>query len=216
MSNESHSIGDLENELENALTYIRELDARGGLPAELRPLLMLAPVEGTSIHISLRHRDHARQMRRSYGSHAFNQRECAAWIVFEAPPVEGRTEERRFEREESFDRRPSREFDRDHDRRNEHDPMEDFVRALDDAENQPQLKFVSLKWFRDTYLFKMGFPWAEDPDVPRRLLQDATDRSMILTDKVANPKQPAFPVTSIFLNREHPDVQHILGGGARD
>jgi hypothetical protein len=91
------------------------------------------------------------------------------------------------------------------------DPFDEFIRALDEAENQPQLNFVSLKWFRDTYLVRSGFPWAQDPDVPRRMLQDATDRNMVLTSKVPNPKQPTFPVTSIHLNRQHPDVQRILG-----
>ncbi len=205
MSDSEPTIADLEHDLENALSHLRELDSRGELPDELRALLLLSPVEGTSLHISLRHRDHARQIRRTYGAHAFDQKDGAVWIVFEAPPVEARG----GEREQRFER----EFDRGHERRPQGraEPLEDFVRALDDAENQPQLKFVSLKWFRDTYLLKMGFPWAEDPEIPRRILQDATDRSLILTDKVANPKQPMFPVTSIYLNRDHPDVQRILG-----
>jgi hypothetical protein len=207
MTNSQNSIADLEHDLENALAHVRELDTRGDLPAELKPLLLLSPVDGTSVHVSLRHRDHARQIRRTFGANAFDQRDGAAWIVFEAPPVEARDDERRPQREERFERRPERDFDRGNRRS---DPLDDFIRALDDAENQPQLKFVSLKWFRDTYLLKMGFPWADDPEIPRRLLQDATDRSLVLTDKVANPKQPMFPVTSIHLNREHPDVQRIL------
>ena len=208
MTNSQNSIADLEHDLENALAHIRELDVRGELSTELKPLLLLSPVDGTSVHVSLRHRDHARQIRRTFGANAFDQRDGAVWIVFEAPPVEARDDERRPQHEERFERRPARDFDR----RVEHraDPLDEFIRALDDAENQPQLKFVSLKWFRDTYLLKMGFPWADDPEIPRRILQDATDRSLVLTDKVANPKQPMFPVTSIHLNREHPDVQRIL------
>jgi hypothetical protein len=210
MTTPQPTIADLEHTLEHALSHLRELDASGALPADLKPLLLLSPIDGTSVHVSLRHRDHARQIRRTYGAHAFDQRESAAWIVFEAPPVEARHDERRAHEpvEREFERRPDRR-----DRRT--DPLEEFVRALDDAEHQPQLKFVSLKWFRDTYLLKMGFPWAEDPEIPRRILQDATDRSLVLTDKVANPKQPAFPVTSIHLNREHPDVQRILGAAPR-
>jgi hypothetical protein len=58
---------------------------------------------------------------------------------------------------------------------------------------------------------RSGHRWAQDPDVPRRILQDATERNLVLTAKVPNPKQPTFPVTSIHLNRQHPDVQRILG-----
>lgn len=208
MTNSQNTIADLEHGLESALAHVRDLETNGTLPAELRPLLLLSPVDGTSVHVSLRHRDHARQIRRTYGAHAFDQRQGAAWIVFEAPPVVARESEHRPQHAERFERRPDRDFDR---RERRTDPLDEFIRALADAENQPQLKFVSLKWFRDTYLLKMGFPWAEDPEIPRRILQDATDRSLVLTDKVANPKQPMFPVTSIHLNREHPDVQRILG-----
>jgi hypothetical protein len=196
------TVADLEHDLENALDHVRELDRRGELPDELRPLLLLSPVDGSSVHVSLRHRDMARQIRRNHGAQAFNQRDGAAWIVFEAPlPV--RDEPRgRDERQDS--RRSERA-------RDENDPFDEFVLALDEAENQPQLNFVSLKWFRDTYLARSGFGWAQDPDVPRRILQDATERNIVLTSKVPNPKQPTFPVTSIHLNRQHPDVQRILG-----
>lgn len=209
MHSASPTVADLEHDLQNALHHVRELEARGALPAELRPLLLLSPLEGTSVHVSLRHRDHARQIRRHYGAQAFDHKTGAAWIVFEAPPLEARFDERRSER---FDRPAA--FDRDRPRPAREpagDPLVEFLRALDEAERQPQLKFVSLKWFRDTYLPKMGYPWARDPEVPRRVLQDATDRGLVLTAKVENPKQPAFPVTSIHLNRKHPDVRHVLG-----
>lgn len=209
MNSEPQTVADLENDLENALSHVRELDARGALPAELRPLLLLCPVEGTSVHVSLRHRDRARQIRRHYGPHAFDQRDGAAWIVFEPPPVESFGEERRPMRGEGPDRGGPTRGDGG-------DPLDEFLRALDDAEHQPQLTFVSLKWFRDTYLVRMGFPWAHDPELPRRLLQEATDRGLVLTDKVPNPKQPDFPVTSIHLNRQHPDVRRVVGEGRPD
>ncbi|MBL8857155.1 MAG: hypothetical protein JNL28_01440 [Planctomycetes bacterium] len=211
------SIADLQSDLESALTHVRELDAQGELPPGLRPLLLLAPVEGTSVHVSLRHRDHAHQIRRSYGPQAFDQRDGAAWIVFETPPVDalraGRHGESGFEPRDDFHEH------RRHDERSSHgrqqhgggDPLQDFLVALNEAESQPQLKFVSLKWFRDTYLPKTGYPWAQDLDIPRRLLEDATVRNLVLTSKVPNPKQPTFPVTSIYLNRDHPDVRRMLG-----
>jgi hypothetical protein len=205
MDTNPSTVGDLEHDLENALDHVRELDELGKLPQELRPLLLLAPVEGSSVHVSLRHRDMGRQIRRSFGAQAFNQRDGAAWIVFEAPHPErgeprGRFDEpRRGEREGVAN--PAEAFN----------PFDDFIRALNEAEHQPQLNFVSLKWFRDTYLTRSGYGWAQDPEIPRRILQEATERSLVLTSKVPNPKQPTFPVTSIHLNRQHPDVQRILG-----
>lgn len=200
------TVADLEHDLENALDHVRALDQHGDLPPELRPLLLLAPVEGSSVHVSLRHRDMARQIRRNYGAHAFNQRDGAVWIVFEAPhPDRPAPRERRDEmRLESADHGSGA------------NPFDEFIHALDEAENQPQLNFVSLKWFRDTYLARSGYGWAQDPEVPRRILQEATERSLVLTSKVPNPKQPTFPVTSIHLNRQHPDVQRILGANGAD
>lgn len=198
------TISDLEHDLENALDHVRQLDANGQLPPELRPLMLLAPVEGTSVHVSLRHRDLARQIRRNHGAQAFSQNDCGVWIVFEAPlPEAGRDGGRASGSETRADRGagPDRSGPR---------PFDEFVLALNDAENQPQLTFVSLKWFRDTFLVKSGYRWAQDIEVPRRLLQEASERNVILTSRVPNPKQPEFPVTSIRLNRDHPDVKRIL------
>ncbi len=200
------TVSDLEHDLENAFDHVRDLEQRGQLPDELRPLLLLAPVDGTSVHVSLRHRDMGRQIRRTHGAQAFDQRDGAAWIVFEAPRPDLEFSRERFderEREQEYGGGGGNDGD---------EAFDEFIRALDEAENQPQLNFVSLKWFRDTYLVRSGYPWAQDPDVPRRILQDATDRNIVLTSKVPNPKQPTFPVTSIHLNRQHPDVQRIVGG----
>jgi len=202
MDQQPNTISDLEQDLEDAIDHVRRLDADGRLPAELRPLLLLAPVEGTSVHVSLRHRDLARQIRRNHGAQAFSQNDCGVWIVFEAPLPEA---SRDAGRAPSGDARgPS------NDRNTGPRPFDEFVLALNDAENQPQLTFVSLKWFRDTFLVKSGYRWAQDIEMPRRLLQEATERDIVLTSRVPNPKQPEFPVTSIRLNREHPDVRRIL------
>jgi hypothetical protein len=189
--NDIASIADIENDLEGALESLRELDQRGRLPYELRPLLQLAPPEGASVHVSLRQRETGRQVRRNAQSDAWSHRNCAAWIVYEVPQSAALDGEGAHG-----------------------DPLADFLQALDQAENDPHLHFVSLKWFRDTYLQKRGFDWAQDPDMPRRLIQEATERVLILTSKVPNPKQPSFPVTSIRLNREHPDVRKVVGEAA--
>lgn len=184
------TVAELESELATALEALRELEARGALPAELKPLLKLAPASGGSVHVSLRHREKGRQIRRSFLGSAFQQKTCGAWLVYEAPLDDRDGEEKNLESSGS--------------------PMEDLVRALALAETEPHLSFVSLKWFRDTYLPKCGFPWALDSDLPRRLLMDATTRGMVVTAKVANPKTPAFPVATVKLNRTHGEVDRIL------
>jgi hypothetical protein len=185
------TVADLEADIEAALSYLRELDGRGALPRELRPMLMLAPPEGTSVHVSLRERDGGRHLRPSAPARVFSHRHCAAWIVYEAPQVF--TDDPQAARQALAS------------------ALDEFVVALDQAEHEPHLHFVSLKWFRDTYLFKRGFAWARDPEIPRRLIQHATEGALILTSKVPNPKAPDFPVTSIRLDRAHPEVVRILG-----
>ncbi|MFN0008758.1 MAG: hypothetical protein ACKVXR_12720 [Planctomycetota bacterium] len=96
--------------------------------------------------------------------------------------------------------------------------MREFVLALDQVERDPHLRFVSLKWFRDTYLPRRGFDWASDPDLPRQVVHEAAASEIILTAKVPNPKTPEFPVTTIRLNREHAVVREFLanaGEGVR-
>lgn len=181
------SIAQLEFEVQSALESLRELDRHGKLPPTLVPLLHLAPPDGASVHVSLRARETGRQLRRNQPIEAFQPRSSAVWVVYEVP------------QQESMQTDPSTG-----------EPMVDFVLALDHAERDPHLSFIALKWFRDTYLQKRGFAWAFDPDMPRRLIQEATDAGIIVMHKVPNPKQPEFPVTGIRLDRNHPVVQDML------
>jgi hypothetical protein len=90
-------------------------------------------------------------------------------------------------------------------------PLSDLIRALDRAESRPGYNFVALKWFRDTALLSEGFSWAVVDSERKNILNDAISRRLILTNKVANPKSPEFPVTAIRLNRLMPEVKQILG-----
>lgn len=90
-------------------------------------------------------------------------------------------------------------------------PAQEVVRALNEAEGDPALKFVSLKWFRDKYLPEQVGGWASDRETRQRAIVEAIERGWMLPGKVPNPKNPTFPVTSIRLNRPRPDVQKILG-----
>jgi hypothetical protein len=90
------------------------------------------------------------------------------------------------------------------------DPARDLVLALARAANDPQLGFVSLKWFRDTYLPQQGYAWAAAPENRQRVLVEAIERRWILTSKVPNPKNPQYPVTAIRVNEPLADVRKIL------
>ena len=89
--------------------------------------------------------------------------------------------------------------------------MEDLLRALEKAEHEPQFGFVSLKWFRDVYLPRQGYSWAAAPESRQTVLVEAINRRWILTSKVANPKNPQFPVTAIKVNRPLAEVRKVLG-----
>jgi hypothetical protein len=91
------------------------------------------------------------------------------------------------------------------------DRLADLVRALDRAEGRPGYDFVSLKWFRDTALPHEGFSWSADEATRHDVLREAIDRRLILTNKIANPRPPNFPVTAIRLNRLMPEVSSALG-----
>jgi hypothetical protein len=89
--------------------------------------------------------------------------------------------------------------------------LSDLVRALDRAERRPGYEFVSLKWFRDTALAHEGFAWAAEEVARHDVLREAIDRRWLLTNKIPNPRPPHFPVTSIRLNRQMPEVSAVLG-----
>jgi hypothetical protein len=100
-----------------------------------------------------------------------------------------------------------------------HDAEKALLKALDRAESTPGWSFVSLKKFRDEIL-------PAEPQAPgaakfddtqwQSVLRSAIDKRLILTSKIANPKSPQFPVTSIRLNRLMPEVQQVLGNEKAD
>ncbi|MBK7875997.1 MAG: hypothetical protein IPJ77_09630 [Planctomycetes bacterium] len=189
------SISDLEADLEDAFNALQDFERRGELPDALRPLLTLTPPEGASLHVSLRHRDTMRQIRRTLDERSFEPRTCGAWIVFELAPA-GVVDDARG---------ANNGLD---------EYMREFVVALDRAERDPHMSFVALKYFRDQYLARTGHGWARDFDLVRHLIQKVTDDQILVLSRVPNPRQPEFPVTSIRLNREHAFVREVLGADA--
>lgn len=81
-----------------------------------------------------------------------------------------------------------------------------LVQALARAEGSPTRRFVALTWFRDQALAQEGIYQPEARD----LLNSALRAGMVLTRKEANPHRPEFPVTALYLDRNHPGVQSAL------
>lgn len=87
----------------------------------------------------------------------------------------------------------------------------DVIQSLQSAEQRPGFDFVSLKWFRDLFLPAEEHGWANSSAARDEVIRSAIERGIILINKVPNPKNPAFPVTAIRLNRGHPEVVAALG-----
>ncbi len=61
--------------------------------------------------------------------------------------------------------------------------------------------FIALKWFRDSFLPRKSFPWSQSPEQRQMILAEAILRGVVMTSKIPNPKTPAYPTTTIRLNR---------------
>jgi hypothetical protein len=78
--------------------------------------------------------------------------------------------------------------------------VKELCAALAEAERGGHA-FIALKWFRDSFLPRKAFRWNQNPDVRQTVLAEAIQRGMVVTSKIANPKTPAYPTTTIRLNR---------------
>jgi hypothetical protein len=61
--------------------------------------------------------------------------------------------------------------------------------------------FIALKWFRDSFLPRKAYRWNQNPESRQAVLAEAIQRGVVMTSKIANPKTPAYPTTTIRLNR---------------
>lgn len=61
--------------------------------------------------------------------------------------------------------------------------------------------FIALKWFRDSFLPRKSFGWSQSPELRQMILAEAILRGVVMTSKIPNPKTPAYPTTTIRLNR---------------
>ncbi|HEY1766082.1 MAG TPA: hypothetical protein VGG26_00410 [Terracidiphilus sp.] len=78
--------------------------------------------------------------------------------------------------------------------------VKELCGALAEAERGGHA-FIALKWFRDSFLPRKAFRWNQHPETRQAVLAEAIQRGMVMTSKIANPKTPAYPTTTIRLNR---------------
>ena len=83
--------------------------------------------------------------------------------------------------------------------------VKELCAALAEAERGGHA-FIALKWFRDSFLPRKAFRWNQHPETRQVVLAEAIQRGVVLTSKIANPKTPAYPTTTIRLNRAEADV----------
>ncbi len=78
--------------------------------------------------------------------------------------------------------------------------VKELCAALAEAERGGHA-FIALKWFRDSFLPRKAFRWNQHPETRQTVLAEAIQRGVVITSKIANPKTPAYPITTIRLNR---------------
>jgi hypothetical protein len=78
--------------------------------------------------------------------------------------------------------------------------VKELSAALAEAERGGHA-FIALKWFRDSFLPRKAFRWNQHPESRQAVLAEAIQRGVVITSKIANPKTPAYPTTTIRLNR---------------
>ncbi len=78
--------------------------------------------------------------------------------------------------------------------------IKELCTALSEAERGGHA-FIALKWFRDSFLPRKSFRWNQHPEARQAVLAEAIQRGVVMTSKIANPKTPAYPTTTIRLNR---------------
>jgi len=100
--------------------------------------------------------------------------------------------------------------------------VKELCGALAEAERGGHA-FIALKWFRDSFLPRKTYRWNQHPESRQAVLAEAIQRGVVLTSKIANPKTPAYPTTTIRLNRAEANIPEeaqrfhpvaVLGGGS--
>src|SRR6516165_3143819 len=190
------SVPDAEEIIEEALSEL----AFSQDPGLARALRFLAP-PGYQAIVELCS-ENGRSKRRNASAETWSPEEDEVRIYFErlddsGAPAPRQTRSARPAIEPSFEEEPENGalVPADLDAR-----VKELCAALAEAERGGHA-FIALKWFRDSFLPRKAFRWNQNPDVRQTVLAEAIQRGMVLTSKIANPKTPAYPTTTIRLNR---------------
>ena len=187
-----------------AIRELPSLASQGRLQASLKPLLLLAPPVGTNVQVSLRHTKNDRQVKRTAPVGNWQPETGSVSISYESDPTSNVTTADLSAKDKPIQRFPRFPT-----------PEEDLIQALAIAERD-QPTFVALKWFRDTFLPYRGLEWAAEQERRHEAIKNTINRNWILTAKIANPRSPQFPTTTIRINRHLPEVREILDRGGAD
>lgn len=188
------SIPDAEEIVEEALTELSYSQD----PGLARALRFLAP-SGYHVIVELCS-ENGRSKRRSASADSWSPEEDEVRIYFEriesdeeqrVPRSASRPADHSFEDDEPME--PAIPADMDH-------RVRELCGALAEAERGGHA-FIALKWFRDSFLPRKAFRWNQNPESRQAVLAEAIQRGLVLTSKIANPKTPAYPTTTIRLNR---------------
>lgn len=190
------SIPDAEEIIEEALSEL----AFSQDPGLVRALRFLAP-PGYQVIVELCS-ENGRSKRRNAAADSWSPEEDEVRIYFErTEDGEGAPRPFRSSRLGS-----DHGFDEDDDSQEGFIPadidtrVKELCAALAEAERGGHA-FIALKWFRDSFLPRKAFRWNQHPESRQAVLAEAIQRGVVLTSKIANPKTPAYPTTTIRLNR---------------
>ena len=176
-------VRELQRQIEDSLEAVRSTP---NLPAELQGLRWLASDDYTP-RVAIRKKSNNRRLRSDASAEYFRHQECEVVVQFDSYSNGG---------SEEF--APNLSAEKDFLQRTE---SEDLLEALDRAGESRD--FVGLKWFRDHFLPAEGYSWANDRWHSGRLIREATNEKLLLTDQIPNPHSP-YPTTTIRINRSHP------------
>src|SRR3984957_2976624 len=189
------SVPDAEEIIEEALSEL----AFSQDPGLARALRFLAP-PGYQAIVELCS-ENGRSKRRNAGAESWSPEEDEVRIYFErldgttAPVRQTRASRPPLEQSCDDDSEDSPAVPADLDAR-----VKELCAALAEAERGGHA-FIALKWFRDSFLPRKAFRWNQHPETRQDVLAEAIQRGVVITSKIANPKTPAYPTTTIRLNR---------------
>ncbi len=190
------SIPDAEEIIEEALNELGD----SADPGMARALHFLAP-PGYQAIVELCS-ENGRSKRRNAAADSWSPEEDEVRIYFER--IDGAEAAPRSARTPRAVAEPA--FDEDDDSQEAVIPadldarVKELCAALAEAERGGHA-FIALKWFRDSFLPRKTFRWNQHPESRQAVLAEAIQRGVVLTSKIANPKTPAYPTTTIRLNR---------------